>query len=63
MVTILRSERVLLRPPQPSDKPTGCVARRREAYHRQIAEQGTLASRLAHTNHHGMPFASAGRHF
>jgi len=46
-----------------ADKPSGCVARRREAYHRQIAEQGTLASRLAHTNHHGMPFAAAGRHF
>jgi RNA polymerase sigma factor for flagellar operon FliA len=45
-----------------AEKPNGCVARRREAYHRQIADQGTLSSRLAHTNHHGMPFAHAGRH-
>ncbi len=46
----------------PADKPSGCIARRREAYHRQIADKGTLKSRLAHTNYHGMPFASASRH-
>jgi RNA polymerase sigma factor for flagellar operon FliA len=44
-----------------SEKPTGCVARRREAYYRQIADKGTVTSRLAHTNYHGMPFAHAAR--
>jgi RNA polymerase sigma factor for flagellar operon FliA len=43
-------------------KPDGCVARRREDYYRRIANNGTLTSRLAHTNYHGMPFAHAGRH-
>jgi RNA polymerase sigma factor for flagellar operon FliA len=43
-------------------KPEGAVARRREAYYRRIANNGTLTSRLAHTNHHGMPFNQAGRH-
>src|SRR3954470_22015450 len=43
-------------------KPEGAVARRREAYYRRIANNGTLTSRLAHTNHHGMPFNHAARH-
>jgi RNA polymerase sigma factor for flagellar operon FliA len=45
-----------------ADKPNGCVARRREAYNRQVADQGTLRSRLAHTTFHGLPFSHAGRH-
>ncbi|WP_238007807.1 FliA/WhiG family RNA polymerase sigma factor [Dactylosporangium sp. AC04546] len=45
-----------------SDKPTGCVARRREAYHDKIASAGNLNSRLAQTNHHGMPFVATSRH-
>jgi RNA polymerase sigma factor for flagellar operon FliA len=47
---------------RPADKPDGCAARRREDYYRRIGNKGTLDSRLAHTNHHGMPFAHAGRH-
>jgi RNA polymerase sigma factor FliA len=46
----------------PAAKPDGAVARRREAYYRRIANNGTLVSRLAHTNHHGMPFNHAARH-
>ena len=45
-----------------SAKPDGYVARRREDYFRRIANNGTLKSRLARTNHHGMPFAPHGRH-
>ena len=45
-----------------ADKPKGCVQRRREAYYQQIGADSTIRSRLAHTNHHGMPFAHAGRH-
>jgi RNA polymerase sigma factor FliA len=45
-----------------TENPRSCVARRREAYHKRIADEGTLLSRLAHTNHHGMPFAHAARH-
>ncbi len=45
-----------------TEKPDGCAARRREAYYRKIGNKSTLDSRLAHTNHHGMPFAHAGRH-
>jgi RNA polymerase sigma factor for flagellar operon FliA len=37
------------------DRPGGCVARRREAYYAQIAAQGDLRSRLALTDHHGLP--------
>jgi RNA polymerase sigma factor for flagellar operon FliA len=44
-----------------SDKPDGCAARRRESYYHRIASNNTLESRLAHTNHHGMPFAQAAR--
>ncbi|WP_033367987.1 sigma-70 family RNA polymerase sigma factor, partial [Dactylosporangium aurantiacum] len=33
----------------------GCVARRREAYYSQIARQGDLSVRLAHTTALGMP--------
>jgi RNA polymerase sigma factor FliA len=39
------------------DRPAGCVARRREAYYAQIAARGTLHSRLAMTDHQGMPVA------
>jgi RNA polymerase sigma factor for flagellar operon FliA len=46
----------------PDRRPTTFVARRREQFHQQIAEQSSLRSRLAHTNHHGMPFAQARRH-
>jgi RNA polymerase sigma factor for flagellar operon FliA len=46
----------------PARRPSTFVARRREQFHAQIAEQGSLRSRLAHTNHHGMPFAQARRH-
>jgi RNA polymerase sigma factor for flagellar operon FliA len=34
---------------------SGCVARRREAYYQQIAERGTLSSRLARTNALALP--------
>jgi RNA polymerase sigma factor for flagellar operon FliA len=37
------------------ERPDGCVARRRAAYYAQIAERGTLHSRLAMTDQHGMP--------
>jgi RNA polymerase sigma factor for flagellar operon FliA len=37
----------------------GCVARRRATYYRQVASRGTLRSRLAVTNHHGLPVALA----
>jgi RNA polymerase sigma factor for flagellar operon FliA len=33
----------------------GCVARRRAHYYSQVAAQGTLRTRLAHTDQHGMP--------
>ncbi|GAB7039779.1 MULTISPECIES: sigma-70 family RNA polymerase sigma factor [Catenuloplanes] len=36
-------------------RPDGCVARRRAGYFAQIAGKGTLSSRLALTNHHGLP--------
>ena len=48
--------------PPPARRPTALVARRREQFHQQIADQGSLHSRLAHTNHHGMPFAQSRRH-
>jgi RNA polymerase sigma factor for flagellar operon FliA len=44
------------------DRPVGAAARRRADYYRRIANNGTLESRLAHTNHHGMPFSHSGRH-
>ncbi len=37
----------------------GCVARRRATYYRQVATRGTMRSRLAATNHHGLPVALA----
>jgi RNA polymerase sigma factor FliA len=43
------------------DRPGGCVARRRESYYAQIASQGDLRSRLALTDHHGMPMAALRR--
>ena len=39
------------------DRPGGCVARRREAYYAQIGAHGDLRSRLAYTDHHGMPLS------
>jgi RNA polymerase sigma factor for flagellar operon FliA len=36
----------------------GCVARRRASYYSQVAAQGTLHTRLAHTDQHGMPLAA-----
>ena len=39
------------------DRPGGCVARRREAYYAEINAQGTLHSRLAYTDHSGMPLS------
>ena len=39
----------------PGNRATGCVARRREAYYQQIAERGTLNSRLARTNALALP--------
>jgi RNA polymerase sigma factor for flagellar operon FliA len=41
-----------------SNRPEGCVARRREAYYAQIAAQGDLASRLRLTNQFGLPKAA-----
>jgi RNA polymerase sigma factor for flagellar operon FliA len=38
-----------------TDRPDGCVARRREAYYAQIAAGGDLRSRLKLTSHLGMP--------
>jgi RNA polymerase sigma factor FliA len=35
-------------------RPTGCVARRREAYYAEIAARGDLQSRLASTDRHGI---------
>jgi RNA polymerase sigma factor for flagellar operon FliA len=43
------------------DRPGGCVARRREAYYAQIAAQGDLRSRLALTDHHGLPMSALRR--
>ena len=37
------------------ERGNGCVARRREAYYSQIARQGDLSARLAHTTALGMP--------
>ena len=39
----------------PGNRASGCVARRREAYYQQIAERGTLQSRLARTNALALP--------
>jgi RNA polymerase sigma factor for flagellar operon FliA len=41
-----------------SNRPEGCVARRREAYYAQIAAQGDLTSRLRLTNQLGLPKAA-----
>jgi RNA polymerase sigma factor for flagellar operon FliA len=37
----------------------GCVARRRASYYSQVAAQGTLHTRLARTDQHGMPVSLA----
>ena len=37
------------------ERPDGCVAKRRAGYYATIADRSTLQSRLAHTNHQGMP--------
>jgi RNA polymerase sigma factor for flagellar operon FliA len=39
------------------DRGNGCVARRRAAYYNEIARQGDLSARLAHTTPLGMPAA------
>jgi RNA polymerase sigma factor for flagellar operon FliA len=36
----------------------GCVARRRVSYYGEVAAQGSLHSRLAMTNQHGLPLAT-----
>ena len=41
-----------------SNRPDGCIARRREAYYAQIAAQGDLASRLRLTTQFGLPKAA-----
>jgi RNA polymerase sigma factor FliA len=41
-----------------SNRPDGCVARRREAYYAQIGAQGDLASRLRLTTRLGLPKAA-----
>src|SRR5437764_2623651 len=42
-----------------SDRPEGCVARRRAAYFAEVANQGTLRSRLAMTTPLGLPVRQA----
>jgi len=39
------------------DRPDGCVARRRNAYHHAVATSGDVRSRLRLTDHHGLPLA------
>jgi RNA polymerase sigma factor for flagellar operon FliA len=41
------------------DRPEGCVARRRATYYSQIAERGTLSTRLARTTPLGMPLSAS----
>jgi RNA polymerase sigma factor FliA len=41
------------------ERAVGCVARRRAAYYSQIAERGTLSSRLSMTSALGMPVAAS----
>jgi len=40
-----------------SDRPEGCVARRRASYYAQIAARGDLHTRLAMTSEFGLPLA------
>jgi RNA polymerase sigma factor for flagellar operon FliA len=40
------------------ERATGCIARRREAYYNQIADQGNLSARLAHTTPLGIPYSA-----
>jgi RNA polymerase sigma factor for flagellar operon FliA len=40
------------------ERGSGCVARRREAYYNQIADQGNLSARLAHTTPLGIPYSA-----
>jgi RNA polymerase sigma factor FliA len=42
-----------------AERPEGCVARRRAAYYSQIADRGTLSTRLAMTTRMGMPLAAS----
>jgi RNA polymerase sigma factor for flagellar operon FliA len=44
-----------------SERPGGCVARRKEAYYAQIAARGDLRSRLDVTSQLGMPVSSLSR--
>jgi RNA polymerase sigma factor FliA len=43
---------------RPSDRPAGCVARRRESYFSAIADRGDLRTRLAVTTHEALPVAA-----
>ena len=40
------------------ERASGCIARRREAYYNQIADQGNLSARLAHTTPLGIPYSA-----
>jgi RNA polymerase sigma factor for flagellar operon FliA len=42
-----------------TERPEGCVSRRRATYYSQIAERGTLSTRLARTTHMGMPLPAS----
>jgi len=42
-----------------SERPDGCVARRRATYYAEVASRGSLSSRLAMTNHQGLPVKKA----
>ena len=39
------------------ERPDGCVARRRAAYHAAVAASGNLQARLRMTDHFGLPLA------
>ncbi len=41
------------------DKKDGCVARRRASYYQEVGSLGNLHTRLAFTDHHGVPIAIA----
>jgi RNA polymerase sigma factor for flagellar operon FliA len=42
-----------------TERPDGCVARRKAAYYTQVAARGDLRSRLAMTSQLGLPVATA----
>jgi RNA polymerase sigma factor for flagellar operon FliA len=41
-----------------TERPDGCVARRRATYYAQVAARGDLHSRLSMTTHFGLPVAA-----